>query len=501
MLEEYEYKPNRNFTVSISTEAFTTKPVKKDAKVVPEGTTRVNQIEFYDIGLDEAIELLQVVRLGYAFTVNFTHDTATLGMKNKKKEYFKAAYFFAIDLDHQKENMASFVSGLNFKPNFCYTTYSNGVNNEYAYRLVYLLEKPITDSTEYENKLRGFADMIGVLDRLDKYCIDAARYFNGSYGCDYIVNPDEYRIDPDFIPEKPKYTTTSTTTSDEPVKQPKEKKVSKMVVKNNIYKVSNEYNINLTHQKLNLSKDFSTDFNTLSFSDFVSKYKGVFNESRETKIDSDENGIKWITPDYMRIEYSWTKDEQGRSHIKKIMNGYRHNTMYKIACLFRGINQDITSEGLVYAVTKELLCNFELDEEMNRESILSVCKSVMELDSIRNTYRTKSKFRVDKAYADAVGKTCQKVAAEQRTREHDEQIGLYFDGLKSDKENIAILKQNGVKVTPKYLKVFREKYGMTLDDLRKEKIIQMIQDGYKDKDIMSELNISKATLWKLKKKM
>ena len=453
------------FSASVSTKNYEEKPTNISGMAFKESTFTID-------------ELAEAIKAGKAFTNIFTHNGDSLNIRDKKKDNFRMSNFITFDFDHQPSEMNTFISNLSIKPSIAYTTPSDGKNGEYAYRCIYMLDEPVTSVMEYENKYRGLAKELGVAEKIDAHCVDAARYFNGSYSCNTITSDTILKTNQ--IPSVEREYTAPTKTN----------------------RTANEKN-----EETTVSGDFISDWKNrkLSNEEILSKYQDLQRHSECSERTSDMNGIIRIDDEYIEYRRIWSKDENGRPYIVKVKEGHRNNELYKFGCFVRLANPDVTLDRMMVIMLSEVMAHYEIGdgELLNRNKIQKKAEAIMSIDTdeLKFKYDDTRRFKVDREKAKELGVSCQKLAADERTRLHDKEIGLYFDAYKTDKENREVLKKNGVNVTPEFLKKYRERYNCKLQDVQIEYIKNEISKGTKDKDIIDFLNISKGTFYKLKNKI
>lgn len=469
------------FYASISTEAYKTKPTDK---------ATIAKMKFTEQSLTVG-EMIQKIRQGFNFTGIFKHNGDIMTATERKQTNFIKSYYIGVDCDEMTEKMSDFVSNLPIVPTIAYTTPTNNktINGKYMgyrYRIIYVLDYPLECTPEeYHAKYKGLLKCLNIDGKRpdgkpiikDNCGGDCSRFFNGSPDCDYIIS--DTILDANFI--RPIYEETE--------KQAKQKTVTK------------PENITTTAPA---DLDFFADWHKLTNIEILEKYQDVYKWNRATTLQSDENGIEWITPDYIELKPYWKRDGEGKPMQKKIEIGHRNATLYREGCFIRKINPEISLAGLCLALLEMFVFHCEnSDKELNRDVIFKKATDIMKKDinNIYINYRDNRKFKVNAQVAEQLGKTKQKLAAEERTRQHDNEIGLYFDVFKSDKDNLKVLKENGVKVSDNYLKGFRERTNSVLSDVQTEYIQQATEQGKADKDIIKDLNISKRTFYRLKDKI
>lgn len=472
MIKSYENK-DFNFPVSISIKGYEGKPANIWAIYYGEQQPTIYGLAVY-------------INNGHCFCGLFHHQGEILKASERKTENFIASYFIGIDCDDMNVSLIDFVSALPIPPTIAYNTPRNGKDGLYRYRLIYVLSRPTTTEKEHNEKYNGLLYELGINEMIKDNCGgQCSRYFNGSKDSDPIIN---YTVlDTDTIPNRYTETTTKPKTKQKTVTTATDERLGNKP--NYIYK--------------NGGAGFLNDFYKMSNSDFLKAYAPIYGSwKRETELQFNENGIAYLPDDYKAIEIYFTRDEQGKAKPLKVQQGHRDKCLYSQAILIRLINPFITLEGLIYALWEMVTAYYDnSDKELTKKLIHKKAEQILSIpaDELTHSYKAKQMFKVSTEYAEQTGISKQKLAADERTRQHDKQISLYFDGLKTDKDNLKVLKENGVKVTDNYLKAYRERTNQRLKDLRVKKITELKQQGLTDKEIYKSLGISEKTFYNLKK--
>ena len=121
----------------------------------------------------------------------------------------------------------------------------------------------------------------------------------------------------------------------------------------------------------------------------------------------------------------------------------------------------------------------------------------MKVKDVQNRFFTKKKFQVPDSLVLETGLSKKTISEEYKRIVKDKQIFYFFDGLKTDKENIAILKENGVSVSPAYLKSFRERHSLDRRTLQLQMIESSLKEGLSVKEIISRLGITRKSYYNL----
>ena len=454
-----ESKSDKRYYISISDQHYTHKPTEYE---VAQTTYTAKSVT--------ADELLNTYILnGHSFTGIFDGELKGSG----KISNFIEVPYIGFDCDEMDVNMNDFIKNLPVQPTIAYTTPSNGVNGN-RFRLIYFLDEPITSEEEAKCRYYGLKSYLGIDKMKDNCGSSCARYFNGNGTGNCTYYKTDTILHTDYIPYIK-------------CKQPKK------TIKKEITGTKKEYKN---------ESEFMNDYYSMKTYDFLVKYADEYGKwNRRTEIKPNEYGICDIPDDYIEIDLRrWTRNEKGKCNLKKIPVGSRTRTIFAMGCAIRKINEDMDMNGLIYALTGLVTAYFDnSDKQCGKYWIEKNAKKIMTVEDLESKYHTNRKFFVPDELVEATGKSKQKLSAEYKKMKKDEQILFFFDGLLSDKENRMMLKENGIDVSPEYLKNFRIKYGLEKDKLQMIKINELTEKGLKDKQIIEKLNISRKTLYNLRK--
>ena len=192
--ENANCEAGRTFTISVSKERYATKPEK------PAFITFNTQ----EVSIDD---LERYAKEGRSFCYNFnTQRPGFITQKDRHKENFASTSIIFFDMDKMFVPMDDYIAGLPYKPTLAYTTYSNGKNGRYGYRLLYLFDNYFTDSESFDRFYDAIANANGFVEKVDsngvKYGFDKRpvnqQYYGGGDGCMTYKSYETYSYD-DFI--------------------------------------------------------------------------------------------------------------------------------------------------------------------------------------------------------------------------------------------------------------------------------------------------------------
>ena len=425
------------FWVSLSTRKFDHKPNRE---------TEVAKLRFQRIYTD-VDGFAEGIAKGYCYAPIFT--SATFGMTDKTDANFCYSSFVSIDIDHTQVDMNTMVDGLVYKPTLSYTSCSNGLDGKFSYRLIYCFAEKINGTSEYSNYVSTLLEANQIsIDDIDKRSLKASQYYNGN-GCgniDIKVSKIIYnKID--FIDYYKDYNT-----------------------------INNNESINLTNNTTHPTiisyndtfenKQFEDDYWNMRMEDVLVKYLDVYPNLEHTPlpdVDDDTPFIKFPS-DYVEIKRYWKVGNNGRS--VKIKDGYhRRKNLFINGVIRRLINPSISFDNLLYNLLFELvnyISNFNAEYVIDKKDIFHITRSVMKADLTRGEglKGTGRRFMVNPRYCVKYGLKKKQVRNMVCKMIRNEGIDELYDSTKTDKENLEIMKENGLDVSLITLKRWRKENGI-----------------------------------------
>ena len=438
---------------------------------------------------------------------------------DRKKDNVRESDYICIDVDDSTVEMNDYVSTLTDKPTIYYTTPSNGNIEKsqqkfgddehiYRFRLLYALDTPTTNATEYEKAYR-YITSTNNMSFVDFR--PANQYYNGSKGCElhnthrvYSL-PDEYK---DVVMGN----------------ESKKSSKSKSKQMNSVVNPS-EGNI-----VMHMNEDVLSAFlECIKYEDFLSWYNGVFGESsllRETPYLQDELDERKMVcgDDYYIIPKKYIcYDKENKTKIfgKWLDGDNRHTKIYITGIILRKLNPEATVEDLLREIVAILLTYYSMKNpdgtlKFSKKTILQLLDSVMKADLTKELKAIKHpSFKVSNTYCYknkvSKRKVVSEILSEKRIEKKEEKyrmIDCFFDscitwddGSKITQEEwIAILKENGIEVSIATFKRYLNDRGYS--KRRKNKkvslpkpiynhySIRFSDDTFEEKDGHNELLVS-----------
>ena len=428
------------FKLSISTEKFTHKPESSE----------ISKIKYNFVELD-CKEIIYLLKKGYSFTHVFT-DNTTFTQKEKTINNFKYTHFVAVDVDDSGIDMKEYISNLEYTPTFAYTTFSNCKEGKgYRFRLVYVVNNKITSKERYTDVYRHFTDKLNLEDN----CMQsvAQQMFGTTQDADTFISNKVYDLD---SIESYKVNVSNKNGHSNFIKEEKR----------NIIQLESPFN-----------KDFLDDYYSLSYKDFLEKYKDVYPFFYSTKLDTVDDDTPYILlPDnYLEIKRYWLVEKDiddnnneihKRSKVRKLKNGQnRRKKLFINAILRRFMLPELTPEYLLTMLVYELYFYIDnTDDKITKKDLFEICNNALkaDLDNYKQlSVQKHSNFIVNDNYCIKYNVNRKQARNIAKKMINYTEIGNLYDCSLTDKENLQIMKDSGLHISEKTLRRFKKDNGLT----------------------------------------
>lgn len=431
-------------TIGLSDQHFTTKPQGK----------QVGSLAFTITTLTTN-ELLYKLTQGYCIAHVFGHGN-TFTMKEKNNANFTSASFVSVDVDDSSVDMYTYIHTLIHKPSIAYTTFSNQVEGKgYRFRLIYILSDKVTTVERYKDCYEYFTDGMNLKDN----CMQSASQFiiGTSQNAETYTSDEVYNLEDIPTLRKPNLI------------------IKEVRKSNSIIKVD-----------VNIDEAFLADFYEMKYADFLLKYKEVYPFFTSTPLPTVSEDVPYILlpSNYLEIKRYWCTDkvindsgEVERTYynrVRRLKDGQgRRKKLYINAILRRMMVENITVEYLITMLANELYyyVNNSTDK-ITKQDIVTIASNAFRADLKEfNSLRVQKHptFVVNPSYCFKYG--CNKKSASNIAKKMIlwEQIGSLYDCSLTDKENLKVMEENGVKVSRRTLTTFKHEQGIT--KMRKPNLI------------------------------
>ena len=449
---------NKDFTfnLNVSTGSY---PTRK-----PEKPYNIQYSTEYSITLDDFDELQ---RKGKSFCYLFkdVDESGLVTQHEKTLDGFASTSVLFFDIDKMPIPMTDYIKPLPFQPTYAYTSYSNGIEKAYwkfGYRLVYVLDEPVTSIQEFDELYYSIAAANGFKQRVHpdgtKYEFDYRKVNQQYYGGG--TNSQVFRTN--IVYSKQDFSSfnesglalQSTISASKPKKKTKTKRakadMESFPNENNIEKEAIAY-------YSEMETPFYTDLHHLSTKEFLEKYRhdyiGAYFSSISTPlVDSGDERYSLLPEDYQEIKRHWTITEDGKRCVQKWeVDSGRKKRLYVSAQIMRHNLPDITKEELIYNLVFERFHYYDnTDGDLNNGRLESIADNALQYD-FELAPKKHKEFAVSKEYCASMGLTPNQVKNTIRKEMKEQEVLSLYDFNMSVKDNLQMLQDNGIKVSKSYL--------------------------------------------------
>ena len=386
-------------------------------------------------------DFVKHIKEGFCFCHWFTTKADSFKIYEKKNDNFDRANVVFVDVDDFNMEMKQFVYGLSKKPTVYYTTPSNlcpSKGNKYRFRLCYVFREDILNGETLASAYRGIIKEIRkdypTYPDQDQCGARLSQYMNGNgtprcevYSTDRVYTLSDFGVSP-F--ESAHNENTS--------------------IREHANNKECAYHIT--------DMDFINDLSTIPPSDLIIKYRERYRYFDHSELKYN-NGYALVPEDYQEIYRSWYQDivTNSSGDIRKVSavkikrdGDNRRKCLFVSALIRRKILPNITFEHLLYNLVAERQWYYDnSDNTLNNQELMRIANNALNIEYEKINIKTKrkpSQFKVDKLYCSERGIKPKSMVGIVRRKLKDEEIGNLYDCSLSVKDNLAMLKANGIKI-------------------------------------------------------
>ena len=401
--------------------------------------------------------LMVVLQTGYCVAHCFRTQNEIFTQSEKTNENFEYTQMIGVDIDDCDKDMETFIAGLKKKPTFAYTTFSNGIKGN-RFRMIYLFNQKIDSIPLYKAVYNWIAEEFNISDNCMRSVSQqmfgtnfAAKWYKSDIWYD-VPHFDESIITNQSVKSKVQNSLKQSAILDQSAKSKVQKEVS-----------------------FEISKSFINDMNSMASMDFISKYRNCYPYFTETPLHY-ENGYALLPDDYCEITRPWYKEEVGDKAVtvvRRLRHGDKRKThMSNTAVIIRKIKNDITFEHLLYILVCERTYYYDnSDNVLTNKELINIAQWAMGIpvNKLNPKQIKHPKFKLDKVYWRKQGITPRQAVQIVRGQINDRTIGELYDCNLTDKKNIEMMKEYGIKVSLITLKRWRKKNNITKSGVSSQK--------------------------------
>lgn len=466
-------------------------------------------------------DLLADIKNGFAYCPTFNHDGDTFSMAAKTDSNLKASYLISFDMDAVRMAAGEFYGtmiGTELTPSLVYTTandghFKQGKNETYnnRYRVIYVLDEPITDAETYTALHQAMRSDIAARVKDDNVYNDTSdksvsHFFAGCrdtecYPINHVTSlralADKYNVsladngscgdgtinnDVTFV-TRPSGYGDITNTSDKPsgngasdnnhLQGRRVKTYSCGVIKERReYYTTQEY-------KMSLFGEFLHEFTKTKkgYTDLCDDFKLLPLLPEETPIEYDPDTLyKEVDEGYIGIHkprHKVTKEDKDTWEPVRFKDGQkRREKLYLYLQMVKAITPTATREQLTWQAVNFIVMQVDNEKDpITHYQVTKIVDGVMGREW-RPSQKSKEKYgrkvKTNKALARDMGIPMKKAGlaavhawkADKKAVKW-EKIAAIYDPTKSDKENVKLISDEGMSITVQYLRNWKSKNGYT----------------------------------------
>lgn len=383
------------------------------------------------------------IKCGHTFAYCYTNTTFDQSQKTKANWTGTSVIF--VDVDDCNINLDSFISNLSFPPSLYYTT-QNHTDECCRFRLLYCFNEKITDESLFVKIYDSIVYQMEIDNNWknkDNCGRSVNQQFAGNANLNIIYNNNYFIYDitefDNVLPSKD----------------------DKKVIKNQVTREE--------HYSLNdlFNKNYLNDYYQLEEKEFLDKYKDEYPVLFQTELEYDECKPYILLPDdYIEIGYKYHIDKiTHKTSIRRLTDGEHRRKHIFLNCMLRRlIKNDIHPEHLLYNAFWDYKYTIDNTKDpLSRKDVMEIVIRALKSDLTKYLTlfkKDKRKFKVNKTYCDKYGLTTSQARQLSNKLLKMEQVMNLYDFNLTDKENIKIFEENGIKCSLKTLQRYRLELGI-----------------------------------------
>lgn len=366
----------------------------------------------------------------------------------KCDDYFEGSQCVFVDVDKTSfETLNDYVDVLTFKPTFSYCTYSDKIKGTRKFRLCYIFEN-ILDEYQFYSVSKAIHSSIveDTNEEMDDDCgTRESQYFNGTQNkeetyrsnfiysySDFIVSNNNNNININQSTSSSNSLTTTTTITTIYPDWQNEGQFTTTTIED--YEVEE-----IVIVKPELDMNFVSDMERLDYEEFMHYYSKQYKFYwRLESEDWIEGKFQYVDEDYFRLYFNVERLKDGMCRRKKL---------YQRMCLRRVLNPEATPNEILFNAymdlhrfidnTEDVITIQDLVRNVKSCFKFEVSEIIEKFDGLIKLAKEHTQPKNGKIYKN---KTVIKSANQL-------EISLYYNPSLTPKQNLEVLKQNGVNVS------------------------------------------------------
>ena len=410
------------FNLSVSQQGYVTKPTKEQ---IPKITFEPKEVTIEDA--------LKCATEGRAFCYSFTtaKQDGIITIKDKKEANFLSTSTVIYDFDDMDVPMFDYIETLPFKPSFAYPTYSDGKNGFSRFRLAFVFDYPVWGVSQFNTLYQAIATANAFIPETkehggwDKRNVSQFYYGTNAQASTYngqvVYSIGDFQLFAGHAKKKPTVSVTKGT--------------------------------DYTKYETTIDAEFLFDFAHLSQEGLYTKYRDVFYPNYESSLSTplieDESGMFFLYPeDYVCVKHK----RRGKYTFRWDVGEDRKKKLFVTAHMMRFNLPYLSIENLIYNLALERQWYYDnSDGKISNDILIQTA-----VNAFTKPYALEPSkhgvFTLNKAFWEGQGYTANQAANRVRGYLKAKQVERLYNPSLTQKENVRILKENGVKITDRTLR-------------------------------------------------
>lgn len=395
--------------------------------------------------------LSELISEGRAFSAVYRKEHFII--KQKSVANFVRTNVIPIDIDDSEEDMQCYMDSFEFPPTIAYETFSDGLEGKgRRFRFLYIFDEPVTSSDGYTSLYKAVCNANNISTGND-HCMKSCNQMFFGTCCGRAVKSNEdfvYSIN-EFDPYK---------VSDVTYKVPQKPSNGS----------NRAYNIIFSDDEFRKYWKGANDTDLLSTFDCY-----CLPEMTNVDFDGDELFKDLRGTEYFEVKRRWkiSTDITGKKYpqVCRVKNGEgRRKHIYMVLMNLRQITPDASAEQLCYMALRELyhfVDNSDSKDFITRGQLSYLVAKAIEtdLERYKDRLNRKRSFKVNRAVCAVKDLSVRKAVGiangemhHKRKLERYEMYDKFYDPNKTDKENLKVLEDNGLKISLESFRRYRKEH-------------------------------------------
>lgn len=441
-------KPQFKFDVSVSLRNYRNKPTSSDYASMRWNVKTLSVSNF-----------ISLILSGYSYCHIYFHNL-------RRKDKFLHTNIVSIDVDDTDVCLRDFTNTIQLKATFAYETFSNGTDETFSYRLVYVIKERMNAKcfVQVYEKICCMTGLSATKDHCGK-CI--TQLMNGISPSSYCYRSDLIYSIVEDLPVEESFSLMIEKNSEGLIPLVHTDKSPFNVTNNNILhnNIQKQYNTKVHNDKLRTA---ALDSMLASLREkgrkvFLDYCKPFYKLVRWSRLRFNENGYAVIPENHLSLFVRYSHVE-GKAIINRFKDGEkRRNRLFIDGCIIRKIKSEIRIHELFYNLLHRVYWYYDNTDGILSDNLIA-CKAfdVMEYDVDSMDFKSMNAGSIitSPSYCRNNGVSRKAHSRTALQLENFSRIKTVYDESKSIKENLPILREHGIEASYKTLQRYCHANGI-----------------------------------------